>query len=149
MKKIMTLEEIMKVIPNRFPIYYLDYIEELEDGKVVTAVKNLTMNEDFFQGFLPEKPMMPGTLIIEALAQAGSFLILQSPEFAGKTAYIGGIDKAFFHKEVVPGDVLKLTFEITKFKGSVGKADAVATVDGENVAECVFTFIVGDKEQAN
>ena len=78
MEKIMTVEEIMAAIPNRFPIYYLDAVTEFEDEKHITAVKNLTMNEDFFQGYFPGEPIMPGTLIVEALAQAGSLLILKS-----------------------------------------------------------------------
>lgn len=147
MKKVMTVEEVMDIIPNRYPIYYMDYIEELEPGKTITAVKNVTINEDFFMGHFPGNPVMPGALIIEALAQAGSVLILKSDEFEGRTAYIGGINRAKFRQKVVPGDTLKLTFEIQKVKGSVGIADAVATVDGKKAAECEFTFIVGDKKQ--
>jgi len=89
---------------------------------------------------------MPGALILETLAQAGSILILKSEEFQGRTAYIGGINKAKFRQKVVPGDTMKLVFEIKKIKGSVGTADAVATVEDKKVAECEFTFIVGDQK---
>ncbi len=88
---------------------------------------------------------MPGALILETLAQAGSILILKSEEFAGHTAYIGGINKAKFRQKVVPGDTIKLSFEITKMKGSVGTADAIAAVEGKICAQCEFTFIVGPK----
>lgn len=89
---------------------------------------------------------MPGALILETLAQAGSILILKSDEFQGRTAYIGGINKAKFRQKVVPGDTLKLVFEITKIKGSVGTANAVATVEEKKAAECEFTFIVGEQK---
>ncbi|MBV7390160.1 3-hydroxyacyl-ACP dehydratase FabZ [Enterococcus alishanensis] len=147
MNKLMNVEEIMAAIPNRFPIYYLDAVTEFEDEKHITAKKNLTMNEDFFQGYFPDQPIMPGTLIVEALAQAGSLLILESKAFKGKTAYIGGINKAVFHEFVRPGDTLFLNFDIQKIKGPVGTAKAWATVEEKIVTECEFTFIVGDKEQ--
>ncbi len=144
MEKVLTETEVMDLIPNRYPIIYIDYVEELDPGKKIIATKNVTINEEFFQGHFPGNPVMPGVLILETLAQAGSILILKSEQFLGHTAYIGGINKAKFRKKVVPGDTLKLSFEITKIKGSVGTADAVATVDGKTAAECEFTFIVGD-----
>ncbi|KAF1292308.1 3-hydroxyacyl-ACP dehydratase FabZ [Candidatus Enterococcus leclercqii] len=145
MTQIMNTEEIKQVIPNRYPIYYMDQVIQLVPGETITAVKNVTVNEDFMQGNFPEDPHMPGTLILEALAQAGSILILKSPQFAGQTAYIGGIDKAQFIEKVRAGDVLHLKFTITKIKGNVGRADAVATVAGKTTACCCFTFIVGAK----
>ncbi len=145
MTQIMNTEEIKKVIPNRFPIYYMDQVIRLIPGETITAVKNVTINEDFMQGNTPGDPHMPGTLILEALAQAGSILILKSPQFSGQTAYIGGIENAHFIKKVSAGDVLHLQFTITKIKGNVGRADAVASVAGETRADCCFTFIVGAK----
>ena len=136
MKKLLTETEVMDLIPNRYPIIYIDYVDEIESGKKIIATKNVTINEDFFQGHFPGNPVMP----------AGSILILKSEEFQGRTAYIGGINKAKFRQKVVPGDTMKLVFEITKIKGSVGTADAVATVDGKKAAECEFTFIVGDQK---
>lgn len=146
MKKLLTETEVMDLIPNRYPIIYIDYVDEIESGKKIIATKNVTINEDFFQGHFPGNPVMPAALILETLAQAGSILILKSEEFQGRTAYIGGINKAKFRQKVVPGDTMKLVFEITKIKGSVGTADAVATVDGKKAAECEFTFIVGDQK---
>lgn len=134
--------DVMELIPNRFPIYYIDAVESLEPGKKIRARKNLTANEDFFQGYFPDEPQMPGTLILETLAQAGSVLILKSPEFLGKRAYIGGINRAKFLEKVYPGDVLFCEFEITKMKGPVGTADAVAYVGETRVCEAEFTFIV-------
>ncbi|HIY58855.1 MAG TPA: 3-hydroxyacyl-ACP dehydratase FabZ [Candidatus Tetragenococcus pullicola] len=143
MEKELNVTEVMDSIPNRYPIIYIDYVDSIEPGKKIIATKNVTINEDFFQGHFPGNPVMPGVLILETLAQAGSILILKSEEFLGHTAYIGGINKAKFRQKVVPGDTLKLSFEITKIKGSVGTADAVATVEGKKAAECEFTFIVG------
>ncbi|KAF1296603.1 3-hydroxyacyl-[acyl-carrier-protein] dehydratase FabZ [Enterococcus sp. JM4C] len=145
MEKVLTAVEVMELIPNRYPICYIDYVDELIPGKKIVATKNVTINEEFFQGHFPGNPVMPGVLILESLAQAGSILILKSEEFLGRTAYIGGINKAKFRQKVVPGDVVKLSFEITKIKGSVGTADAIATVEGKKVAECEFTFIVGQQ----
>lgn len=145
----LTAVEVMEIIPNRYPIYYIDYVDELEPGKRILATKNVTINEEFFNGHFPGNPVMPGVLILEALAQAGSVLILKTEDFIGKTAYIGGIDKAKFRQKVVPGNVLKLEFIITKVKGQVGTADATAYVDGKKVAECQFTFIVGKEERKN
>ena len=147
MKKLLTETEVMDLIPNRYPIIYIDYVDEIESGKKIIATKNVTINEDFFQGYFPGEPIMPGTLIVEALAQAGSLLILKSAAFEGKTAYIGGINKAHFLEFVRPGDTLFLNFDIQKVKGPVGTAKAWATVEDKTVTECEFTFIVGDKEQ--
>lgn len=145
MEKFLTEEEVKEVIPNRYPILYIDFVDSIESGKKIIATKNVTINEDFFQGHFPENPVMPGVLILETLAQAGSILILKSDEFQGKTAYIGGINKAKFRQKVVAGDTLKLSFEITKMKGTVGTAEAKATVADKIAAECEFTFIVGDQ----
>ena len=148
MKKFLMETQVMDLIPNRFPIIYIDYVDEIESGKKIIATKNVTINEDFFQGHFPGNPVMPGALILETLAQAGSILILKSEEFLGRTAYIGAINRAKFRQKVVPGDTMKLSFEIIKVKGSVGTADAIATVEGKVVAECEFTFIVGEQKQA-
>lgn len=147
MTQVMDVNEVKELIPNRYPILYIDRVDEIIDGKKIIATKNVTINEDFFEGHFPGNPVMPGVLILETLAQAGSILILKSAEFAGRHAYIGGINKAKFRRKVVPGDTLSLSFEIKKFKGSVGTADAVATVGENKVAECEFTFIVGDHKQ--
>lgn len=106
MSYVLSATEVMELIPNRYPICYIDYVDTLEPGKD-RCDKNVTINEDFFQGHFPDNPVMPGALILETLAQAGSILILKSEEFLGKRAYIGGINKAKFRQKVVPGDVLK------------------------------------------
>lgn len=139
----MTATEVMEVIPNRYPIMFIDYVDELNEDKIV-ATKNVTINEEVFNGHFPGNPTFPGVLILESLAQAGSILILKKKEFAGKMAYIGGIDKAKFRQKVTPGDIMKLEFEITKFRGKVGTADAVAYVDGKKVTTAQFTFIVDE-----
>src|SRR5699024_41542 len=103
MEKELNVTEVMDSIPNRYPIIYIDYVDSIEPGKKIIATKNVTINEDFFQGHFPGNPVMPGVLILETLAQAGSILILKSEEFLGHTAYIGGINKAKFRQKVVPG----------------------------------------------
>ncbi|EPA0827740.1 3-hydroxyacyl-ACP dehydratase FabZ [Enterococcus hirae] len=142
MSYVLSATEVMDLIPNRYPICYIDYVDTLEPGKKIVATKNVTINEDFFQGHFPDNPVMPGALILETLAQAGSILILKSEEFLGKRAYIGGINKAKFRQKVVPGDVMKCHFEITKMKGAVGIALSAAYVEDKKVCECEFTFIV-------
>lgn len=138
------IKEIMKVIPHRPPFLLIDKILEVEDGKKVVAQKCVTMNEPFFVGHFPQEPVMPGVLIIEALAQAGAYAILSIPENKGKIAYFGGIKEARFKKSVRPGDVLTLTTEIVKMRGPIGIGDAVATVNGEIVATATLTFVVGE-----
>lgn len=139
----MNIQEIMEIIPHRYPFLLLDTVEELEVGKKVVAKKNVTVNEPFFQGHFPEEPVMPGVLIIEALAQAGAVALLSMPDFKGKTAYFGGIDKAKFRKKVVPGDTLLLEVEIIKVKAVAGIGKAVATVNGKKAAEAELTFMIG------
>ena len=142
-KYVLNSTDVMEIIPNRYPIMFIDGVEELSEDKIV-AVKNVTINEEVFNGHFPGNPTFPGVLILEALAQAGSILILKKEAFQGKMAYIGGIDKAKFRQKVVPGDVMKLEFEITKFRGKVGTADAAAYVDGKKVTTAQFTFIVDE-----
>ncbi|WHA10580.1 3-hydroxyacyl-ACP dehydratase FabZ [Enterococcus montenegrensis] len=139
----MTIEEIKAIIPHRYPFLLIDRIEELEEGKKVVAKKNVTVNEPFFQGHFPQEPVMPGVLIIEALAQAGAVALLSLPDFKGKTAYFGGIDKAKFRRKVVPGDTLMLEVEILKVKSSAGIGKGIAYVDGKKAAEAELTFMIG------
>ena len=121
----------------------IDRIEELEPGKRAVGKKCVTYNEPFFNGHFPQEPVMPGVLILEALAQVGAVAILSQPENKGKTAYFGGIDKAKFKKKVVPGDVLTLELEIIRQKGPIGVGKAVATVDGKVAATAEMTFAAG------
>ncbi|WP_050606287.1 3-hydroxyacyl-ACP dehydratase FabZ [Clostridium niameyense] len=141
--KILNIKDIQKIIPHRYPFLLVDRVVELEEGKNATGYKNVTMNEYFFQGHFPEEPVMPGVLIIEALAQLGAVAILSCEKFKGKIAYFGGINKAKFRKKVVPGDILKLNVEIIKIKGNAGIGKAVATVNGKAAAEAELLFMIG------
>ncbi|NEZ47631.1 3-hydroxyacyl-ACP dehydratase FabZ [Clostridium niameyense] len=141
--KILNIKDIQKIIPHRYPFLLVDRVVELEEGKSATGYKNVTMNEYFFQGHFPEEPVMPGVLIIEALAQLGAVAILSCEKFKGKIAYFGGINKAKFRKKVVPGDILKLNVEIIKIKGNAGIGKAVATVNGKAAAEAELLFMIG------
>ena len=139
----MSIQEIKEIIPHRYPILLVDRIEELEEGKRVVAKKNVTINEPFFQGHFPHEPVMPGVLIVEAMAQAGAVALLSLPDFRGKTAYFGGLDKAKFRKKVTPGDTLILKVEILKVKSAAGIGKGIAYVDGKKVAEAELTFMIG------
>lgn len=139
------IKEIQQIIPHRYPFLLIDKITYMEPGKKVIAYKNVTMNENFFQGHFPQEPVMPGVLIIEALAQAGAAAILCKEEFKGRIAFFGGINKAKFRKKVVPGDTLKLEVEIIKIKGPAGLGKAVAYVEDKKAAEAEIMFMIGDK----
>lgn len=138
-----TAKEIMDIIPHRYPFLLIDTIEELEPGERALGKKCVSVNEPFFQGHFPGNPVMPGVLIMEALAQVGAVAILSKPEFKGHTAYFAGIDKARFRQKVVPGDVLMLETAIVKAKGPIGVGKAVATVNDKKVAEAELTFAIG------
>lgn len=140
---LMGTKEIMEIIPHRQPFLLLDTIEELEPGKRAVGKKCVTYNEPFFAGHFPGEPVMPGVLIVEALAQAGAVAILSNPEFKGKTAYFGAINSARFKQKVVPGDVLMLELEIIKQKGPVGVGKATATVNGKTAVTAELTFAIG------
>ncbi|WP_206426666.1 3-hydroxyacyl-ACP dehydratase FabZ [Clostridium sp. E02] len=137
------IKEIQEIIPHRHPFLLVDCIEELEPGVKAMGYKCVTFDEPFFRGHFPEEPVMPGVLILEALAQVGAIAILSLEENKGKIAYFGGIDKAKFRKKVIPGNRLKLECEIIKRKGPVGVGTAVATVDGKVAASAQLTFMIG------
>lgn len=139
----LNIKEIMEIIPHRPPFLLIDTVEELEPGSGAVAYKNVTMNEEFFKGHFPEEPVMPGVLIIEALAQTGAVAMLSLEDNKGKIAYFAGIDKAKFKRKVVPGDRLRLSCEILKTRGPVGVGKAVATVDGEVACEAELKFFIG------
>lgn len=138
-----TAKEIMDILPHRYPFLMIDSIEELEPGVRAVGRKCVSVNEPYFQGHFPGNPVMPGVLIMEALAQVGAVAMLSLPEWKGKTAYFAGIDKARFRRKVMPGDVLMLEMTVIKVKGSVGIGKAVATVNGEKAAEAELTFAIG------
>ncbi len=139
----LTTKEIQEIIPHRHPFLLVDRIEDYEPGKFAIGYKCVTFREDFFQGHFPQEPVMPGVLIIEALAQTGAVAILSKPENKGKIAYFGGIDRCRFKGKVVPGDTLRLETRITREKGPVGLGEAVASVDGKVVAKADLTFMLG------
>ena len=125
---VLNASQIMEIIPHRQPFMLLDTIEEMESGKRVRARKCVTYNEPFFAGHFPAEPVMPGVLIVEAMAQAGAVAMLSQPQMKGKTAYFAGINSAKFKQKVVPGDVLELEVEIVKVKGPVGIGKGTATI---------------------
>ena len=130
----------MEILPHRHPFLLIDTIEELEPGVRALGRKNVTFNEPYFAGHFPGNPVMPGVLIVEALAQTGAVAILALPENRGKTAYFAGIDKAKFRQMVRPGDVLELETTIIRSKGPVGVGEAVARVNGKLAAKAELTF---------
>ena len=139
----MDINEIMKIIPHRYPFLLVDRIDEVVEGERVVATKNVTMNEPFFQGHLPQMPVMPGVLIIEAMAQAGAVAVLAKDEFKGKIAFLAAVDKAKFRRNVVPGDTLRLEVELLKLKKNAGVAKGVAYVGDKKAAEAEITFMIG------
>lgn len=140
------ITQIQSIIPHRPPFLLVDRILEVEAGKRAVGLKNVTMNEPYFTGHFPEYPVMPGVLIIEALAQVGAVAILQVEENRGKLAMFAGIDKVRFRGQVVPGDTLQLEVEITRLKGKIGKGSATARVGEKVVAEGEVMFALQDPE---
>lgn len=138
----LNIKEIQDIIPHRYPFLFVDKIEALEPMKSAVGYKNITMNESFFQGHFPKEPVLPGVIMIEALAQVGAIAMLYDEKYRGKLAYFGGIKNAKFKRKVVPGDILKLEVEIIKVKGPMGIGKAVATVDGNIACECELTFAI-------
>ena len=137
------INEIIKILPHRYPFLLVDRIEELEAGKRIVGYKNVTINEPFFQGHFPGYPVMPGVLIIEAMAQVGAAAILSMPEYADKIALFAGIDKARFRRQVFPGDRLRIVVEVTNLRKTIGKSTAVAYVDENVAAEADLMFAIG------
>jgi len=142
----MTIIEIMKVLPHRYPMLLVDRIIEIEEGKRIVGLKNVTANEQFFQGHFPGAPVMPGVLIVEALAQCAAVLFLRGiPDRDEKLFLFGGIDKARFRKPVVPGDQLRLECEVLQKRGGTVKLHCTATVDGNVAAEADVLSVMVDR----
>lgn len=141
----MTLDsnQIQEILPHRWPFQIVDKITECEPGKMARGIKCVSVNEAQFCGHFPQYHVMPGVLIIEALAQVGAVALLTMDEFKGKTAFFGGIKNARFKQQVRPGDVLELECELIRLRGSVGIGKGVARVDGKIAAQGEFTFAIG------
>lgn len=138
----MDIQQIKEVIPHRYPFLLVDQVKEIEEGKKVTAIKNVTANEPFFPGHFPDYPVMPGVLILEALAQTGAIAVLNMEANKGKIGFLAGVDKCRFKRQVKPGDQLELVVEIIRMKGPIGKGKGVATVNGEVACEAEITFAI-------
>ena len=136
------INEIKKILPHRYPFLLVDRITELEPGKSARGIKCVSANEMQFMGHFPDYPVMPGALVLEAMAQTGAVAILVSEEYRGKIALFGGVNKCRFRKEVMPGDVLELFCEISAVRGPVGFGKARATVNGETAAEAELSFVI-------
>ncbi|MCA1320237.1 3-hydroxyacyl-ACP dehydratase FabZ [Bacillus tianshenii] len=139
------INQIKEIIPHRYPFLLVDKIIEIEEGQRAIGIKNVTANEEFFNGHFPQFPVMPGVLIVEALAQVGAVAMLKKEENKGRLAFFTGIDNCRFKKQVIPGDQLRLEVEMTRVRGSIGKGKGVATVDGELVCELEMMFALGPK----
>lgn len=140
---LLSTKEIMEIIPHRQPFLLIDTIEELEPGVRAVGKKCVSYNEPYFAGHFPQEPVMPGVLIVEALAQVGAVAILSQPEFKGKTAYFAAINSAKFKNKVVPGDVLRLETEIIKVKGPIGVGAAKAYAGDKLAVQAELTFAIG------
>lgn len=150
-QSIIDIKEILKALPHRYPILLVDKVVELEPGKKVIAIKNVTFNEPHFMGHFPDHPIMPGVMIIEAMAQASAFVVLNPKSGLStqdKLVYFMSIDNAKFRKPVVPGDVLELHIEAIQNRGPVWKMSATGIVDGQKVAEATFSTMIVDKNKA-
>lgn len=138
----MDIRDIQRVLPHRYPMLLVDRMESIESGKRGRGYKNVTFNEPFFQGHYPGLPIMPGVLIVEAIAQVGALILLSDPAFEGVTPLIVGLDKVKFRRMVVPGDRLITEAEVLWFRRGIGCMKGIATVDGELAAEAELSFKV-------
>ena len=138
-------QAIEAIIPHRFPFLFVDRVIEIEQGKRAVGIKNVSADEWFFRGHFPGRPIMPGVLIVEALAQVGAVAALSHPDNKGKLGLFAGIDKVRFRRQVTPGDQLRLEVTLERLRGPVGRATAVATVDGAVAAEGKLTFALVDE----
>jgi len=140
----MDIQKIRSFLPHRYPFLLVDRVLEVSDDRVV-GYKNVTINEPFFTGHFPEEPVMPGVLVLESMGQVAAMMIATKPEAKGLAMYLTGIEKAKLRRPVVPGDQLVTEAKLVKLRGKVGKVEAVAKVEGEVVAEAMFSFVVAER----
>lgn len=138
------INQIKTMLPHRYPFLLVDRVLELIPKQRLVALKNVTMNENFFTGHFPEKPVMPGVLIIESMAQAAGLIMLSEDEHKGKTPYFTGIDNARFRKTIVPGDQIIIEIDVIRIKGNVCRVKAVAKVDNQIATEAELMFVIGE-----
>ncbi|MDA8066605.1 MAG: 3-hydroxyacyl-ACP dehydratase FabZ [Thermaerobacter sp.] len=138
----MNLQEIMDIIPHRYPFLLVDRILELEPGRRAVGLKNVSVNEPYFQGHFPGHPIMPGVLVLEAMAQVGALMILSTEEHRGKLGLFGGADRVRFRRQVLPGDQLRIEVDLIRMRGDLGKGAAKAFVGERLVAQAELTFAV-------
>lgn len=138
------INEIQKILPHRYPFLLVDRILESDCENKIVGIKNVTANEAFFQGHFPGHPVMPGVLILEAMAQVGAVWILGKPEYKGKIALFAGVDNVRFRRQVIPGDQLRIEVEVIKLRSKIGKAAAKAFVEGELAAEAEMMFAISE-----
>ncbi len=144
----LTITEIMAVLPHRYPMLLVDRVLEIESGKRIVCIKNVTANEHFFLGHFPGAPVMPGVLIVEAMAQCGAILVLRDmPDRDKKLFLFGGVDKARFRRPVIPGDQLRMECDILQMRSNSVKIRGLATVDGELVAEAEMLSVMVERPQ--
>lgn len=141
---VLGIEEIMEIIPHRYPFLLVDRITEIEPGKRIVGYKNLSMNEEFYQGHFPGKPVMPGVLQVEAMAQVGAVLMLSQEENKGKIPFFMSVNNCKFRKPVLPGDRLYMEIEVTKLRGKTGQVAAKGYVDGKVVVQADLMFAIAD-----
>ena len=136
---------IRELLPHRYPFLLVDRIEEMEPGVRAVGIKNVTQNEPFFEGHFPNYPVMPGVLIVEALAQVGAVGVMMLEEFRGKLALFAGIDGVRFRRQVIPGDVLRMEVEISRLRGRAGWGKGAATVESGRVCEAELMFAFAER----
>ena len=136
-------DQIAQILPHRYPFALVDRITDYEPGQWARGIKCVSVGEPYFCGHFPQEHVMPGVLILEAMAQVGAVAVLSLPEMRGKTAYFGGVKNARFKKKVTPGDRLEMTCTLVKRRGPVGIGQATATVDGEVACTAELTFAIG------
>ncbi|QBO35157.1 3-hydroxyacyl-ACP dehydratase FabZ [Periweissella cryptocerci] len=133
---------IQKILPHRYPMLMIDQVIDLEPGVKATALKNVSVNEEIFVGHFPGDPVMPGALVVEALAQTGAVALLTMPEFAGKTVYFGGIKSAKFRKMSRPGTQLRLEVTLERIRGNIGAGKGIAYIGDKKAVDAELTFVI-------